>query len=182
MRKRSVRPAADGDVERRALAAALVQQHLHPPGELPLGAADEPLAREPLVRLVGDLRGLPDRVELAVLLDRAQALDDSGAGNELRRTPAKDLVVRIRHDGRLEADAPAQHGCDVGVHEALRLDDLDVLHGSPGALGVAEVGEEPHALGLDEERDVVAVEAGQVLDVDLVGDEERLLEAGPEAL
>ena len=53
-----------------------------------------------------------------------------------------------------------------------RLDALDRLR----RLDVAEVGEEPHAARLDEERGVRAVEAGQVEDVDGVRDEERLLE------
>ena len=48
-------------------------------------------------------------------------------------------------------------------------------------LDVAEVGEEPRAVLLDEERAVRALEAAEVADVRRVGDEQRLLEALAEA-
>ena len=49
------------------------------------------------------------------------------------------------------------------------------LDGARG-LEVAEVGEEPDAVALDEERGVRAVEADEVDDVHRVRDEQRLLE------
>jgi hypothetical protein len=54
----------------------------------------------------------------------------------------------------------------------LELDALDLA----GALGVAEVREEPRPVGLDEDRGVRALEAREVEDVRRRRDEERLLE------
>jgi hypothetical protein len=58
---------------------------------------------------------------------------------------------------------------------ALGLLDVHALD-LRGALGVAEVGEEPDAVGLDEDDGVRALEAGQVDDVRRRRDEQRLLE------
>ena len=65
-------------------------------------------------------------------------------------------------------------------HAALRLHDLDAFDRARG-LDVAEVGEELHALLIDEQRGVRAVEAGEIDDVLRVRDEERLLDQRAEA-
>jgi hypothetical protein len=58
---------------------------------------------------------------------------------------------------------------------ALGLLDLHPLE-LAGALGVAEVGEEPDPVRLDEQGCVGAVKTGQVEDVDERRDEQRLLQ------
>jgi hypothetical protein len=58
---------------------------------------------------------------------------------------------------------------------ALGLLDLHPLE-LAGTLGVAEVGEEPDSVRLDEQGCVGAVETGQVEDVDGRRDEQRLLQ------
>ena len=59
-----------------------MQELLEAPGQFALGSADDvALVREALERDVGDLRRPPDRVELVLVLDRAQLLDEAVARN-----------------------------------------------------------------------------------------------------
>ena len=70
--------------ERDALRVRLVQELLEAPGELALGAADDvALVGEALERRVRDLGRPPDRVELVLVLDRAQLLDEAVARDGL---------------------------------------------------------------------------------------------------
>jgi hypothetical protein len=62
---------------------------------------------------------------------------------------------------------------------ALGLLDFHPLD-RPRAVGIAEVGEEPESLRLDEQGGVRALEAGQIEDVRRRRDEERLLEEAAE--
>jgi hypothetical protein len=62
---------------------------------------------------------------------------------------------------------------------ALGLFDLHPLD-LPRAVGIAEVGEEPQTVRLDEQGGVRALETGQVEDVRRRRDEKRLLEEGAE--
>src|SRR5438270_669913 len=75
------------------VGASLVEELLHPPGELSLGAPDEPLLGHCGVHLVRDRRRPPDRVELLVVLDGAQLFDEPAARHELEPAGAKRLVT-----------------------------------------------------------------------------------------
>ena len=75
------------------------------PGDVALAAADERhLAHEPLEHPVGDRAAAPERVELALVLDRAQLLDEALARHEIEAAFAQLLGEREREDVRLEAD------------------------------------------------------------------------------
>src|SRR5437868_7921093 len=133
------------------------------------------LAHEPLEHPVGDRTGLPEHLELALVLDRAQLLDEPFPRQEIQPAVPQLLGESPREDVRLEADAPVQLLGEPANQRPLGLHRLDALDGLR-RLEVAEVGEEPRALRLDEQGDVSAVETGQVEDVDRVRDQERLLE------
>ncbi len=117
----------------------------------------------------------PERLELALVLDRAQLLDEALTRHELDPALPQLLGERPREDVRLEAEAAREVLGEPPDQRALRLHRLDTLDG-PCRLDVAEVGEEAHPVGLDEQRGVRAVEAGQVADVDEIRDQQRLLE------
>jgi hypothetical protein len=175
VRPGAVRARRDHDRESQALGAELVEQDLHPPGEVALGAADELLLRKPLVDPVGDPRGRPDRAELRLVLDGPQRLDEPAARNELCLALGERLPRAVRERARLEADPSREELREVRVQAALQELDLDTFHG-PRALRVAEVREQPDAVGLDEESRIGADETGQVADVRGRADEQRLLE------
>ena len=173
---RGVRPGGDDRLEGRRVGAVLVEELVQPPGELALGAADEPLLGEARIRLARDLAGAADRIQLVVVLDRAQRLDEAAPGDEREPACAQDLPRRVADGVGLEAHGALEQLGQRRDERALRLDELDALD-RPRGLGVAEVAEEPHALRLDEERRVRAREPDEVADVDAVRDEQRLLEA-----
>ncbi len=81
---------AGGDerVEGEALPAVLVEQLLHPPRELALGASDERLLRERGERAVRDRARRPDRFHLAGLLHRPKRLDHAVRRLELEAAGA----------------------------------------------------------------------------------------------
>jgi len=81
---------------------------------------------------------------------------------------------------RLEADLARELLGERADHAALRLHELDALDRARG-FEIAEIREELHALLVDEQRCVRALEAGQVDDVLGVRDEERLLDQCAEA-
>jgi hypothetical protein len=97
--------------------------------------------------------------------------------DEIQPTGGERRVARIGQVVRLEADATRQPLGEIGEEGTLGLGELDAIDRSPG-LGVAEVAEEPQALrlGLNQERDVRALEADEVADVDGARDEQRLLQ------
>jgi hypothetical protein len=181
MRPRRVRPGADVRLEREAVAPELVQEDVHPPRELALGPADEPLLGDPCKRLVRDLRCPTDRVQLGLVLHGAQALDEAAPRHELEAPVGQHAVARVRERLRLEGDPAAQSCREVGIERAARLRELDAVDGTAG-ICIAEVGEQAQPLGLDEERRVRALEAGQVAEVRRVADEQRLVERGAQAL
>ena len=150
------------------------------PRDLALGAADERHLDQPLEDAIRDRARAAQRVELARVLHGAQLLDDAVGRDRLERALLQQLVVRVRHRGRLEADAAGERLGELADHVALRLHGLRLLDGTRG-LEIAEVGEEPDAVALDEERAVRAVEADEVDDVHRVRDEERLLELALQA-
>src|SRR5439155_8845776 len=176
VRGRAGRAGRDDRREGRAVPAELVEELLHPPRELALGPPDERLARNALEGPARDRRGPSDRVELGLVLHGTEPLDEAAPRDEVDAGRAEELVARIREVLPLEADAAGEEAGEPGVERALRLDELDPLDGAPGH-GVAEVGEEPDALSIDDERGVCALEAAQVADVRRLGDEERLLQS-----
>jgi hypothetical protein len=181
VRARAVRAGGDNDREGGRLGAELVEQLLHPPGQLALGPAGEGLGGETSVRLARQRGGPPDRVELGRVLDRAQLLDEAAARDEVEPAGAQGLVARVREVVGLEADAPVEELREVRDERPPRLDDLDVRD-RPRRLGVPEVGEQPHPLVLDEERRVRARESRQVAHIRAVRNEQRLVEPLAEPL
>ncbi len=178
VRLRAGRSGADDRLERLLGGPLLVVEPRDVPRDVALAPADERhLAHEPLEHPVRDRAGAPEGLELALVLDRAQLLDEPLARNEVDPAPAQLLRERPGEDIRLEADASAELLREPADQGALRLHRLDALDGSR-LLDVAEVGEEPRALRFDEQRDVRAVEPGEVEDVDRVRDQKRLLEEG----
>ena len=154
-----------------------MEELLEAPGELALGAADDVvLVRETLERDVDDLRGAADRVELVLVLDRAQLLDESVTRNGLDPAGVETRVMLEAERGRLEPDLAGELLRQRLEQVALRVDELEAVDRA-GRLRVPEVGVEADSLGLDEERRVRAREAAQVADVRGVRDEERLFEA-----
>ena len=179
VRARRRRPRRDVDRERRLVRAELVEELGHPPDELLLRPPAELLLGQALVHAVRDPRRLTDGVELAGLLDRPQRLDETAARHQAHTGLAEDLVVRVADRVGLEPDRVGDPTGEVAVDEALGLLDLHPCE-LPCPLGVAEVGEEPDAVLLHENRGVRALEARQVEDVGRRGDEQRLLEQRPQ--
>jgi hypothetical protein len=175
----AVRAGGDDGVERKALCAQLVEEGLDPPGELAFRTADELLLGEPLVDPGRDSGRRSNRAQLRLVLDRAQALHKAAAGDQVSVARGQGFPRGVGGRARLEADRAREEAREVGVEIALEQLDLDAVHG-PRALGVAKVGEEADALGLDQECRVRADEAGQVTDVRGRADEERLLELLPQ--
>ncbi len=97
-------------------------------------------------------------VELAVVLDGAQLLDEALARHELEPASAQLLGERPRQDVRLEADRPERFSPSQPISERF-VCTVSTPSTASRRLDVAEVGEEPHPVGLDEERGVRAVEA-----------------------
>src|SRR6185437_8260673 len=104
-----------------------------------------------------------------------ELLDEPLPRDEVDPAFAELLGERPGQDVRLEADPALQLLREPADQHALGLHRLDSL-ARACRLDVAEVGEEPRPLRLDEQGDVRAVEAGQIEDVDRVRDEKRLLE------
>ncbi len=159
-----------------------MQELLHPPGEVGLGLPDEvAFVDEALERDVRDLRRPADRIQLVLVLDDAQLFDEAVAGNRVDSSSVQPRVALVRERRALEADAAGEQLREGLVEVALRLDELGAFDGA-GAFRVPEVGEQLDALGLDEQGRVRAREPGEVADVRRVGDEQRLLELGPQTV
>ena len=159
-----------------------MQERLEPPGELALGPADEPaFVGEPLEGDVRDVRRAPDRRELLIVLDDTELLDEPVPGDRLDSAGVQPRVALEAQRRGLEADRPREQLGERLEEIALGLDELGALDGA-GALGVAVVGEELHALLVDEQRRVRARQPGEVANVCRVGDEKRLLELGAQLL
>src|SRR5215207_2043856 len=100
----AVRAGGDDSRERNALGAELVKQHLDPPGEGALRAADELLLRKRVIDAVRDPGRRPDGTELRLVLDRAEPLHEAAARNELGTAGGERLPRGVRERARLEAD------------------------------------------------------------------------------
>ena len=171
-----VRPAGNDRVERERLGTELAQRPLEPPRHLRLRPPDESLPPEQLERLGEQRCGAPERVELAVVLDRPQPLDGTLRRDELDATGGEramggeaDLVglERDRPGRELPKRLPQEDGqLPVGLHELDTGDGARRVH-------VAPVGDQPGVLGVDQHGRVRALEAGQVADVDGGCDEKR---------
>ena len=176
MRLGRVRAGRHRHWERHTFPSRVVEELLEAPGELALGAPDDvSLVGEAFERGVRDFRPAPDRVELVLVLDRAQLLDEPVARDGLDPARVEPRIALEGERRRLEADLPGQLLGQRLEKVALRVDELDAFDRA-SRLRVAEVGVEPDAVGLDDERRVRAGEAAQVADVRRVRDEERLLE------
>ncbi len=157
------------------LRTLLVEESRQIPGDVALAPADERDLREPLEDAVGNRTCPADRVELTLLLHGAEPLYETAARHELEPALLERLVLLVRERRGLEGEPAREALGELVEHGASRLHDLDVRHGAR-RLDVAEVGEELHALVVDEQRGVRAVEADEVEDVLRIRDEERLLE------
>ena len=176
VRARAVRAGCDDRLERRGLGAELVEQLVEAPGQVALGPADEGLFGKARIRLARQCCRPANRLEFRLVLDRAQRLDEAAPRHELEPAGREGFPVAVGEVVRLETVLAFQQLGQCGVERALRLDELDALDRA-AELGVAEVAEQPHALRLDHERRVGALEADQVAHVDEVRDDQRLLEA-----
>ena len=83
-----------------------------------------------------------DRIQLALVLDRAQLFDEAVAGNRVDSARVQARVALVGERGALEPDAAGEELREGLVQVALRLDELGALDGS-SALRVPEVGEQP---------------------------------------
>ena len=83
VRQRGVGPRAYDRREGDVVGALTVDRSHDPPGNVRLGHSDEVLLREAGQDPVDNLRGLPNRVELAGLLDGTERERDGGHGNEV---------------------------------------------------------------------------------------------------
>ena len=151
------------------------------PGEIALRPADEALLGEARIGLARERRGAAHRVELGVVLHRAQSLDEPAARDELDVARRERLPAAPGEILGLEPERPLEQLGQRRVQRALGLDELDPLD-RPAELGVAEVAEQAHPVGLDDQGRVGAVEVDEVADVDEVRDDQRLFEARLQAL
>ena len=94
VRDRGVRAGREDRLERDGLGAELEHPPLQVAGDLRLGASLERPGQQALQRVDGDLAGTAQGVDLAVVLDLAQALDDQA----LRRH-GRDAGLRERGVG-----------------------------------------------------------------------------------
>ena len=173
---------SDEDRKRHGVGACVVEELLHPPGEVGLGLPDEvAFVDETLERDVRDLCRPADRIKLVLVLDHAQLFDEAVARNSVDSSCVQPRVALVGERGALEADAAGEMLREGLVEVAFGLHELGAFDGS-GAFRVPEVGEQPNAVGLDEQGRVRAHESGEVANVRRVGDEQRLLELGPQTV
>ena len=126
---------------------------------------------------------MPQLLQLARVLHRAERFDGAGPGDDVDATVPQKIRVGEAQVRRLDADPPARE--PLGECRQDRARRLLERHAVDVArrLCVAEVGVEGRLpRGIDEDRRVRADEAGQVADVDEARDEERLVQAAREAL
>ena len=181
MRPRAVLAGGDDRPEGECLRAVLTERSLDPPGDVRLGAPDDRLSRAPRRRHPRS-RSAPDRRQLALVLDRRRASTSPRVGNELGTARPIVSHCAIRDLRRLEPDPPA--GEQLGERAgdvAAGLDDLDARRPRVPPRDSGSRCRGSSRVRLDEQRAVRALEAGQVADVDAVGDEQRLGQARGEA-
>src|SRR5919206_816397 len=104
----AVRPGGDDRLEGGPVGAELAEELVQPVRQLALAPADEALLREPVVRLARDRPRAADRVELLLVLNRAQRLDEAAARDEVEPARPQGFPLCVSHRGRLEADASVE--------------------------------------------------------------------------
>jgi hypothetical protein len=105
----------------------------------------------------------------------ARSRSNSVAGNKLQSAGTKRLPIGIGHVIGLESDPAAEEARQGANERPRRLDEFRAFDVS-SRFGIAEIREEPHAIGLDEERGVGAPKPREVNDVDRIRDEEWFLQ------
>src|SRR6185312_8457463 len=83
MRPGARRACPDDRLEREALASLFVEELREIPGDVALGAPDERHLGQALEDAIRDRARAPESVELALVLDCAQALDDAAGRHRL---------------------------------------------------------------------------------------------------
>ncbi len=181
MRQRAVGAGGDDRVEARSLRSQLAHRRLQREDRLALGAPDESLRQQPLERFVGDRARRPDQLDLLRLLDRAQALDQAAAPDQLdplgqqlrRRAWRSHRNMRV-----LEPEPHVPRRQRVGDQREQFLGRAQPLEARIDLLcrllDVPEVGDECPCPGPDQRQAVGARVAGQVAHVDQVGDEQQI--------
>ena len=171
----------DDRCERDALRAAPAHRHLEVERDLALRAPDEAADEHLLERVVGELRGGAERVDLGRVLDRAQALDERAGRDELDPLGRELREPRVLLDGEVRVvEAQAQRAVagqalDRALEQVGRDLALPELVELVGRLReVAKVGDEAPLVGPDERGGVRAREARQPADVDDVRHEQHV--------
>jgi hypothetical protein len=168
VRQGAVGTGGDDRGERR-LAAELADPRLGRAGDVQLAATGKPALDRPFIGGVGELRRLGDRRQLGLVLSPTQLLDqparrqelDPGLHRRLKLGTVGDAgrrVVEANPAGKVRSELRDQALDRDAVLEA--LGDLP-----PGALDVAEVGDEDPRLRADHGQGAGAGEAGQPADV-----------------
>jgi hypothetical protein len=176
VRQRAVRAGSDDRREGR-LRPQLPHPRLGGGRNLELAATGEAVLQRPAPDVVGELGGGRDRGELRLVLDPAQLLHGPPRalqGNAVGQLLLEPFQGADRHLVVLEAGPARQvpgYPTEPVVGDGDYLPALDLRL---GALGVAEVGEEDADALAADTGPVGATEAGQVADVDEVGDEEAV--------
>ena len=167
---------AGGDDRReRGLGTLLTHPRLGRAGDVELAATRQTALQREAPDLIGELGGGGDCRQLVLVLDPAQLLDRAGGALEcyaVRQFLFQALQRAYRHVVVFEARLAAEPGGDAAQPVVADGDHVPALDLGFGALGVAEVGEEDAQLGTADAGAVGAAEAGQVADVDEVGDEQ----------
>ncbi len=175
VRRGAVRPPGDDCGEGRSVGPELVEELFQAPSKILLGPVHERFLRQPRECFARDRAGAADQLELSFVLDRPELLDQPSARNELDPAGHERLVRGVRDRVGLEGDPAGEPLGQVGEQGAFGDGELDPFDPAR-RLRIAEVAEEPHVAGLDEDGGVRALEPGQVADVRRRGDEEWLLE------
>ena len=194
MRQGRARPDGDDAREAGTGPAGPADVHLHRVTQLALGRVGVEHRPEHGVGPLGDGDGLANLADLVVVLDRPHGFDQPA-----RRRPVEGggqfAEALVQGDGdvrRLEADlAGAEAGQDLGGFGHGGRGRRAEVDGQAGALlgklfGEAAVADEQLPLAADDEVAGITGEAGEVGDVDGVGDEQGVeaegLELAGEAL
>src|SRR6476659_151519 len=173
VRQRPVRPGGD-DRREGGVAPELADSRLGGAGDLALAATAEASFQAPAPDLVGELGGGGNRSQLLPVLDPAQLLDCAAGRHRL--DPVGELAAQaLQQTDRdvvvLEAEAATEMGGDAAQPVVGDRDRLPALDLGRSTLGVAEVGEEEAGVGAADAGAVGTGEAGQVADVDQLGDQ-----------
>ncbi len=184
-----MRARCDDRSEARRFSAQPSHAQLELDRHVALAAPGEPRFEHATQRLVGELGSGTQALQLALVLDRSQALDSATAGLEppaVGQNRAQPLVLGDRQARLVEAQRARLPGEPTGSGVKQAADDDLTIELGRDLLGrlraVAEVGEERAAGGArvgavggaDERETTAAGEAGQVAHVDRTVDDQRV--------